>query len=99
MKRVGYDADSQTYTFRDTDGSLWESAPGSHYGKLTEIEGPSSAENPEIDSRGSPPPRQRVTDFGQDDDPAVRCEGCKLLTPFFLIISFVLLLVWRGLVH
>jgi hypothetical protein len=34
MTRVGYDADTQRYTFRDADGSLWESAEGSRYGTL-----------------------------------------------------------------
>ncbi|KAH7402244.1 hypothetical protein DE146DRAFT_460006 [Phaeosphaeria sp. MPI-PUGE-AT-0046c] len=34
MERVGYDADTERYTFRDADGSLWESAPGSRYGQL-----------------------------------------------------------------
>jgi hypothetical protein len=105
MQRVGYDTDSQIYTFRDTDGSLWQSAPGNYYGKLTQIENPSSAENPdsEMDSRTSPPPRPRFKDFGQtarDDDPAVHHEGCKLLTPFLFIIRLVLqLLVRRGLVN
>lgn len=35
MTRIGYDADEQVYTFRDSDGSLWESAPGCEYGQLT----------------------------------------------------------------
>ncbi|CAI4213986.1 unnamed protein product [Parascedosporium putredinis] len=35
MKRVGYDADTQVYTFLDAhDGTYWESAPGNQYGKL-----------------------------------------------------------------
>ncbi|KAK8050688.1 LysM domain-containing protein [Apiospora phragmitis] len=43
MVRIEYDADDQTYTFRDTnDGSIWESAPGSQYGRLTRVSGPSS---------------------------------------------------------
>lgn len=37
MTRVGYDADSQVYTFRDSDGSYWESASGSQYGNLTKV--------------------------------------------------------------
>ncbi|KAM5356817.1 hypothetical protein ACJ41O_003463 [Fusarium nematophilum] len=37
MTRVGYDADTQVYTFRDADGSYWESAPGSRYGQLTKV--------------------------------------------------------------
>ncbi|KAF4122068.1 LysM domain [Geosmithia morbida] len=34
MTRVGYDADTQVYTFQDSDGSLWEGAPGAEYGQL-----------------------------------------------------------------
>lgn len=37
MKRVGYDADTQVYTYRDTDGSYWEGAPGAEYGKLFRV--------------------------------------------------------------
>lgn len=39
MTRVGYDADTQTYTFRDTDGSLWEGPPGCEYGHMTRVAG------------------------------------------------------------
>jgi hypothetical protein len=34
MKRVGYDADTQVYTYRDQDGSLWEGPAGQRYGVL-----------------------------------------------------------------
>lgn len=34
MTRVGYDADTQTHTFRDADGSLWRGAPGCQYGRM-----------------------------------------------------------------
>jgi len=37
MTRIGYDADEQVYTFKDADGSLWESAPGCQYGQLTRV--------------------------------------------------------------
>lgn len=37
MTRVGYDADTQVYTFRDTDGSLWEGPPGCQYGRMTKV--------------------------------------------------------------
>ncbi len=35
MTRVGYDADTQVYTFQDEDGSYWEGAPGCEFGQLT----------------------------------------------------------------
>jgi hypothetical protein len=34
MRRVGYDADTQVYSYQDTDGSYWEGAPGARYGTL-----------------------------------------------------------------
>ncbi|KAM0819297.1 putative LysM domain-containing protein [Seiridium cardinale] len=46
MTRIGYDADDQTYTFRDADGSIWESAPGSRYGSLHRVSGPSAPPQP-----------------------------------------------------
>ncbi|KAJ4303986.1 hypothetical protein N0V88_001589 [Collariella sp. IMI 366227] len=37
MTRIGYDADTQVYTYRDSDGSYWEGAPGVQYGKLHRV--------------------------------------------------------------
>ncbi|KXN85773.1 hypothetical protein AN958_10956 [Leucoagaricus sp. SymC.cos] len=37
MKRVGYDADTGRYYFRDSDGAIWRSAEGSQYGELTKV--------------------------------------------------------------
>jgi len=34
MKRVGYDADSGRYYFRDSDGALWEGAEGVEFGEM-----------------------------------------------------------------
>ena len=34
MKRVGYDADTQRYTFRDQGGQYWIGPEGSQYGDL-----------------------------------------------------------------
>jgi len=34
MRHVGYDADTETHTYRDLDGNLWESKPGNQYGPL-----------------------------------------------------------------
>ena len=35
MKRVGYDADTQKYYFRDENGDLWEGPEGQEYGVMT----------------------------------------------------------------
>lgn len=37
MKRIGYDADTKVYTFRDRKGILYQGAPGADYGTLTPI--------------------------------------------------------------
>jgi len=34
MRRIGYDASTASYTFRDRDGRLWTSAPGTRFGEL-----------------------------------------------------------------
>ncbi|KAL2752956.1 hypothetical protein ACRALDRAFT_213277 [Sodiomyces alcalophilus JCM 7366] len=40
LVRIGYDADTQQYTFQGSDGSIWEGPSGSSYGNLTRISGP-----------------------------------------------------------
>ncbi|EAU83965.1 hypothetical protein CC1G_09847 [Coprinopsis cinerea okayama7 len=35
--RIGYDADTSQYIFKDKEGTLYKSAPGSRYGKLLPI--------------------------------------------------------------
>ncbi|KAK3681656.1 hypothetical protein B0T22DRAFT_299872 [Podospora appendiculata] len=48
MTRVGYDADTQIYTYRDTDGSYWEGAPGSQYGRMHRVKGPDAPRLPNV---------------------------------------------------
>lgn len=35
MNRIGYDADSGRYYFRDSDGSIWQGAEGVEFGEMT----------------------------------------------------------------
>ncbi|KAF8062376.1 hypothetical protein FPV67DRAFT_268316 [Lyophyllum atratum] len=37
MKRIGYDADTKVYTFRDRNGALYLGEPEAHYGTLTPV--------------------------------------------------------------
>jgi len=37
VTRVGYDADTRVYTFRDKQGQFYEGAPGEEYGFMTPI--------------------------------------------------------------
>ena len=34
MTRTGYDADTQTYTYRDANGFMYEGEEGNRYGKI-----------------------------------------------------------------
>ena len=34
MRRVGYDADTGRYYFRDRDGTLWAGEPGAQFGEM-----------------------------------------------------------------
>ncbi|KAI0014994.1 carbohydrate-binding module family 50 protein [Xylariomycetidae sp. FL0641] len=70
MQRIGYDADEETYTFRDTDGSIWESAPGNKYGRLHRVSGPP---NQQTTPHQPPPP------YGYDDDD----DDADASTPFY----------------
>ncbi|MCJ1395412.1 hypothetical protein MMC18_008298 [Xylographa bjoerkii] len=50
MQRVGYDADTQTYTYQARGGNLWEGASGAKYGALRQVgaaSDPSSASRAE----------------------------------------------------
>lgn len=35
MERIGYDADTMQYCFRDRDGSVWQGSEGAEFGKMT----------------------------------------------------------------
>lgn len=37
LQRIGYDADTQIYTYQDTDGSYWEGEEGNRYGQLHRV--------------------------------------------------------------
>lgn len=70
MTRVGYDAHTQVYTYRDTDGSHWEGAPGAQYGKLFRVHShapqlPSITIPDDVDGDEQP---QVLHDYDDDDD-------------------------------
>ncbi|KAI0905945.1 carbohydrate-binding module family 50 protein [Ustulina deusta] len=94
MQRIGYDADTETYTFRDADGSIWESAPGNRYGQLrrvTAVPLPSYGEDDESS------PTQPLT-YSGPDEPAHKAswrqEMMPLLNWFLLVGLFLLVVVW-----
>jgi hypothetical protein len=87
MQRIGYDADTERYTFRDADGNLYESAPGSRFGELR----PAGHEPPQSTSYTPPEDieeRNLVVDKGHR-------EAVRTMLPFALLIFVFLLVVFR----
>jgi len=111
MKRVGYDADSGRYYFRDSDGTLWRGAEGVEFGEMKRVDNlPSSIAGAEGDTEdrraedleASPHTRNGGYQLLSDDHsrltdqpPRVNVGSYRTLFPFFLIIVVVLLLIWR----
>ncbi|KAI0013556.1 carbohydrate-binding module family 50 protein [Xylariaceae sp. FL0662B] len=85
MQRIGYDADTQTYTFRDADGSIWESAPGNQYGPLFRV---STAHDDHDISQ--PVPHHTVP----QPKNSWRREMMPLLNWFLLVGLFLLIVFW-----
>lgn len=89
MTRVGYDADSQVYTFRDADGSYWESAPGCRYGQLTRV---GCGSGPGYDDADTEP--FLVSEAAQPEGVSWRHELMPLLNFGVLIGLCLLLFFW-----
>ncbi|KAI1127769.1 carbohydrate-binding module family 50 protein [Nemania abortiva] len=88
MQRIGYDADTQTYTFRDAQGGIWESAPGNQYGQLRRVQ-----YGDHDDDESSP--TQPLTYAGPDSPPGSwRQEMMPLLNWFLLVGLFLLVILW-----
>ena len=88
MQRIGYDADTQRYTFRDANGNLFESEPGSRYGELS----PAGFETPQSTSY-TPPEDIEERNHAVDRN---HREAMRTMLPFALLIFVFLLLVFRG---
>jgi len=100
---IGYDADTQVYTFRDTDGSLWEGAPGCRYGAMHQVSGPSTTaarplsplschEEDEEETIGSSGPFLGRHKRSSSDKISWRSEMMPLLN-FFLLVAVALLVL------
>ncbi|KAI0181164.1 carbohydrate-binding module family 50 protein [Hypoxylon sp. FL1284] len=83
MQRIGYDADTQTYTFRDSDGSIWESAPGNQYGQLHRV-----SSGTQDDATESP------HDTPDEPPTSWRHDMMPLLNWFLLVGLFLLFIFW-----
>ncbi|KAF2023708.1 hypothetical protein EK21DRAFT_80234 [Setomelanomma holmii] len=80
MERVGYDTDTERYTFRDTDGTLYESAPGSRYGDIQPV-GHRYAPS-EVRTRNA----RTYTDYW---------ESIRMFMPFALMVLVFLLVMFK----
>lgn len=81
FKRVGYDADTQTYTFEDTStGRTYESAPGNRYGAL----------NPAGQPRDPADIEAHNIQIKKGNKEAVR-----LMLPFALLVLLCLILLFK----
>jgi hypothetical protein len=85
MTRVGYDADTQVYTYQDSNGDYYEGPAGSRYGPLTRISGSVPQMSDEEQAR-------LVAAADAVGKVSWRREMMPLLN-FFVIIGVVLLLV------
>jgi len=110
MERIGYDADTTRYYFRDRDGSVWQGLEGAEYGEMTRVDRlPSSVVLDDDENRGddveahAPPLTQSRGYQPLSTDPSrsmadhskINISSYRTLFPFFLIIAVVLLLIWR----
>ncbi|PFH48125.1 carbohydrate-binding module family 50 protein [Amanita thiersii Skay4041] len=104
MKRIGYDADTGCYYFKDRDGSIWQGESGARYGEMKRVSSPrASVEDDERpgDLEAAPTTRQDGYQLLSADGTTMAYKGdvnasaYRTLFPFFLLITVVLLLVWR----
>ncbi|TFK70075.1 hypothetical protein BDN72DRAFT_870467 [Pluteus cervinus] len=112
MKRIGYDADTGKYTFRDRDGSIWEGPEGAEFGEMTRVSGPpaggSSHEELDVEDdieAAQAPTHNGYAPLATDLDSRVRRYATpseysyRNLFPFFLLIGSIVLLIWRLVVY
>ncbi|KAJ2895847.1 hypothetical protein MKZ38_006131 [Zalerion maritima] len=103
MTRIGYDADSSTYTYRDSDGSIWEGEPGSRYGRLhrvssppvgPDLEDPSDATRPFLEYEGDGYDDQGNPSGSFGGKVSWRQHYMPLLNFFFIVCLFLIGVIW-----
>ncbi|KAF1834795.1 hypothetical protein BDW02DRAFT_497582 [Decorospora gaudefroyi] len=100
FERTGYDADTQTYTFRDANGNLYESEPGNRYGELQRVDSCSADTEPAhstIRPDGRVPPRSFAEILGERDNAVKKDnrEAVRMMLPFALLVLVFLMLVFK----
>ncbi|KAF2680383.1 carbohydrate-binding module family 50 protein [Lentithecium fluviatile CBS 122367] len=82
MKRIGYDADTQIYTFRDASGAIYESESGNRYGELWPAGRRPQRTPSEIEHHNAQLKKSNR-------------ESVKMILPFALLVLVFLLLLFR----
>ncbi|KAF2118069.1 hypothetical protein BDV96DRAFT_408008 [Lophiotrema nucula] len=83
FERVGYDADTQTYSYRDASGNYWEGDEGNRHGELHRA--------------GHPRPQPSEDAVAHHNASLKRSnrEALRLMLPFALLVLVVLLLFFK----
>lgn len=82
FQRIGYDADTQVYTFKSPEGELYESAPGNRYGELWPV-----GQRPQY-SQADIEANNQMIERGN-------LESVRMMMPFVLVIVVFFVLVFR----
>ncbi|KAF1966833.1 hypothetical protein BU23DRAFT_592916 [Bimuria novae-zelandiae CBS 107.79] len=82
FQRIGYDADTQTYTFRAPDGTIYESAEGNRYGELYPQDQRPFLSQPEVEAHNAQLKKSNR-------------ESVKMMLPFALLVIVFLLAMFR----
>lgn len=97
MQRIGYDADTQSYTFRDASGALYESASGARYGELTRV-GTSSGRPTAYEDEASDHPPASTFEEMEERNRAVdkgNREAVRMMLPFALLVIVFMFLLFK----
>jgi len=96
MHRIGYDADTQVYTYQDADGSIWEGSEGARYGQLRQVSGPNPALSRPQSPRLGLAEGEALLENGESSlSDSYKDDSWRYLAPFFLLVCLFLLLVFR----
>ncbi|KAF2437224.1 carbohydrate-binding module family 50 protein [Karstenula rhodostoma CBS 690.94] len=82
FQRIGYDADTETYTFRAPDGQIYESASGNRYGELYPQGQRPLLSAPEVEYNNAQLKKSNS-------------ESVKMMLPFALLAIVSLLVMFR----
>jgi len=101
MKRVGYDADTQRYYFKDSSGRLWEGAQGAQFSEMRKVTTNTvhfaETDNEDVEARpdGYQPLAVDAESAPHKIRPDNNTNAYRTLFPFLMMVIVALLLVLR----